>query len=137
MFDDLRRHYVNLAQPRLGADMSPHVVVSDELLDYVRSEPDLTLLAYSTLLSGGYTRPDRLSSRYEHPGTTARLAALREVAAELGATPNQVVLAWLMRGDPPIVPVLGVSSVAQLDECLDAVDVPLDAELWDRLAAAG
>jgi hypothetical protein len=38
------------------------------------------------------------------------------VAAEIGATPNQVVLVWLMGGELPVVPLVGASSVAQLDE---------------------
>jgi aryl-alcohol dehydrogenase-like predicted oxidoreductase len=59
------------------------------------------------------------------------------VADSLGATPNQVVLAWLLGGDPPVLPVIGVSSVAQLDECLRAVDLRLDEPHRYRLDAAG
>ena len=66
----------------------------------------------------------------------ARLAVLREVAAELDATANQVVLAWMLGGDPPVLPVIGVSSVAQLDECLAAVDLKLDADQRRRLDEA-
>lgn len=65
------------------------------------------------------------------------LAVLGEVAAELGATPNQVVLAWLMGGEPPVIPVVGASSVAQLDEILGAVDLRLDDDVRARLDAAG
>ncbi|MCO5973996.1 aldo/keto reductase [Actinoallomurus soli] len=106
-------------------------------LDYVRSEPDMSLWAYSPLLSGTYARTDRpLHAVYDHPGTPARRAALREVADTIGATPNQVVLAWLMGGDPPIIPVVGVSSVEQLDEVLGAADLELDDELRRRLDEA-
>jgi aryl-alcohol dehydrogenase-like predicted oxidoreductase len=112
-----------------------HVHATDELLDYVRSEPDLSLMAYAAVLFGAYTRPDRLPAHYEHPGTTARLAVLAEAAAELGATPTQVVLAWLIGGNPPITPIVGVSSVAQLDECLAAVDLDLPDALRRRLDA--
>ena len=67
----------------------------------------------------------------------SRLAVLAEVAQELGATPNQVVLAWLLGGDPPVLPVLGVSSVSQLDECLGALDLVLTDEQRRRLDHAG
>jgi len=108
------------------------------LLDYARTDRDLTVLGYSVLLSGAYTRPDRaLPEQYDHPDSQHRLAVLAEVAKELDATPNQVVLAWLLRSDPPVLPVLGVSSVAQLDECLGALDLQLDDELQHRLDAAG
>lgn len=121
-------------RPRPGADFGVNPHISDELLDYVREEPDLALLGYSVLLSGAYTRPDRpLPAEYDHPDSHRRIAALAEVADELGVTRNQVVLAWLLRGDPPVLPVLGVSSVEQLDECLGALTVELPDELRQRL----
>jgi aryl-alcohol dehydrogenase-like predicted oxidoreductase len=39
-----------------------------------------------------------------------------------------VVLAWLMGADLPVIPLVGTSSVAQLDESLAAVDLELTAE---------
>jgi aryl-alcohol dehydrogenase-like predicted oxidoreductase len=74
---------------------------------------------------------------YDHPTNLARLDVLREVAAELGATPAQVVLAWLMQGLPPMIPVVGASTVAQLEELLGAVDLRLDGEVRERLDTAG
>ncbi|WSD68256.1 aldo/keto reductase [Streptomyces sp. NBC_01591] len=70
------------------------------------------------------------------PGTRARQAALRAVAEETGATVNQVVLAWLIGGEIPFVPLVGASSVAQLDESLAAVDLELTAEQRAALDAA-
>jgi aryl-alcohol dehydrogenase-like predicted oxidoreductase len=111
-----------------------------DLLSYLRAEPQLTMVAYSSLMRGGYVRPDRLEAaefaEYDHPGTPARLAALREVAKDTGATVNQVVLAWLIGGDVPITPVVGASSVTQLDESLAAADLELTAEQRTRLDAA-
>ncbi|MFJ8463597.1 aldo/keto reductase [Streptomyces swartbergensis] len=107
-----------------------------DLLSYLRAEPGLTLVAYSPLLRGAYTHPDRLPADFDHPGTPARLAVLREVARETGATVNQVVLAWQIGGELPIVPLAGVSSVAQLEENLAAVDLELTAEQRARLDAA-
>jgi aryl-alcohol dehydrogenase-like predicted oxidoreductase len=51
--------------------------------------------------------------------------------------PNQVVLAWLLGNDPPELPVLGVSSVAQLDECLRAAELHIDESNRYRLDTAG
>jgi len=73
---------------------------------------------------------------HDHPGTVARLAALREVAAETGATAGQVVLAWLMGAEVPAIPLVGASSVAQLNESLAAVDLALSADQRARLDAA-
>ncbi|MEV0586437.1 aldo/keto reductase [Nonomuraea sp. NPDC050310] len=107
-----------------------------ELLSYLRAEPELTLVAYSPLLGGVYAREDKaLPYDYEHPGTAARLAVLREVAKETGATPGQVVLAWQIGGPFPIIPLAGASSVAQLEENLAAVDLELTADQRARLDA--
>jgi aryl-alcohol dehydrogenase-like predicted oxidoreductase len=125
-------------QPRLHAVLprAGHLHVTEETLDYVRGEPDLTLWAYNALLSGAYTRNDKpLQEAYEHPGTHRRLALLKEVAAETGATPNQVVLAWLL-GLPRVIPIVGVSTVAQLEESLQATDLRLDDDQRRRLDQA-
>jgi aryl-alcohol dehydrogenase-like predicted oxidoreductase len=115
-------------------------MVGGDILSYLRAEPRLTMVAYSPLLRGGYVRPDRLAAaefaEFDHPGTPARLAALREVAKDAGATVNQVVLAWLIGGQIPIIPLIGASSVEQLDESLAAVDLELTAEHRARLDAA-
>ncbi|MFK4597720.1 aldo/keto reductase [Streptomyces pristinaespiralis] len=108
-----------------------------ELLSYLRAEPGLTLVAYSPLLAGAYTREDKpLPPDYDHPGTPARLAALREVAKETGASVNQVVLAWQIGGALPVIPLAGASSVAQLEENLAAVDLDLTEDQRARLDAA-
>ncbi|MFC7478777.1 aldo/keto reductase [Luedemannella flava] len=110
---------------------------SDELLDYA-AENDITVMAYTPLLKGAYQRSDvELPLTYDHPSNAVRLAELKAVAAELGATPNQVVLAWLMGGEVPVIPIIGASNVAQLEESLGAVELTLDDETRARLDAAG
>jgi len=116
-------------------------MLGGDLLSYLRAEPQLTAVAYSPLLKGAYVRPDKLDAaefaEFDHPGTPARLAALREVAKDAGATVNQVVLAWLTGADVPVIPLIGASSVAQLDESLAAVDLELTTQQRARLDAAG
>ncbi|MGI5459836.1 aldo/keto reductase [Streptomyces sp. CA-249302] len=107
-----------------------------ELLGYLRAEPALTLVAYSPLLKGAYTDPDRLPADFDHPGTPPRLAVLHEVARETGATVNQVVLAWQSGGELPIIPLAGASSVAQLEENLAGIDLELTADQRARLDSA-
>jgi len=129
-----------------SADGEPGAA-SPDLLSYLRDSAfagapsagaPLTLVAYSPLLSGAYVRPDKpLGREFDHAGTGRRLSALRAVAAETGATANQVVLAWLTGGELPVIPLVGASSVAQLEESLAAVDLELSAEQRARLDAAG
>ena len=58
---------------------------------------------------------------------------LQRVAAELGVSPNQVVLAWLMADG--IIPIVGVSTPAQLDDAIVASRLQLDADVRQRLDA--
>ncbi|GAA3563905.1 aldo/keto reductase [Nonomuraea rosea] len=126
------RHTYLRPRPLTRLAEAGHTLVSDETLDYLAAEPDVTLWAYNTLMFGAYTREDRpIPASYDHPGTARRLAVLREVASELGATPNQVVLAWLMADG--VLPIVGVSTMAQLEEAIGAADLKLDAELRTRL----
>ena len=112
--------------------------VGGDLLSYLRAEPGLSMVVYSPLLKGAYVKPERLDeAEYGHPGTAARLAALREVAKDADATVNQVVLAWLIGGEVPMIPLVGASSAAQLDESLAAVDLELTGDQRARLDAAG
>lgn len=111
--------------------------VTDEVLDYVHSDPSLELWAYTALLNGAYVRADRtLAEAYEHVGNDRRRAALDQVAGELGVTRNQVVLAWLTGGTPAITPIVGVSNAGQLAEAVAAADVVLSDEQRRRLDEA-
>lgn len=116
-------------QPRSGATFETQVAASQELLDYCQVHEDFSLLAYSPLLSGAYTRQDVvLPPQYRSSDTEARLSALATVAAETGATPNQVVLAWLHQSTPSVIPVIAASNKTQLDENLGALHVHLTGE---------
>jgi len=59
--------------------------------------------------------------------------AVREVAERLGATPAQVGLAWLLKRSPNVLLIPGTSSLAHLEENLDAGDVELDAQALEYL----
>ena len=78
-------------------------------------------------------RPFPAYRGYAHPSAYVRFEVLRHVAEELGATPNQVVLAWMLHQDPVVIPLFGASSPGQLAEALDAVDIHLNADQLTRL----
>jgi len=59
------------------------------------------------------------------------------VAAELGATPAQVALAWLLRRSPVMLPIPGTSSVAHLEENWGALGIELDNNQFAALSDAG
>lgn len=64
------------------------------------------------------------------------LKALDEVAAERGAKPGQVALAWLMARPAVTAPIASATSLAQLDELLGAARLELDEASIARLDRA-
>jgi pyridoxine 4-dehydrogenase len=58
-----------------------------------------------------------------------------EVAGELGVTPAQVGLAWLLAHAPTTLLIPGTGSIAHLEENFDAGDVVLSADALARLDA--
>ena len=124
-------------RPRAGTNFGAQLAVNDDLLDYCRNRK-MTLLAYSALLSGAYTRPERnIGAQYQGADTEARLSALRQVAAEKGVSLNQVILAWMLHSNPAALPLIAASTAEQLDENLKALEVSLSAEEMARLDQAG
>jgi len=62
---------------------------------------------------------------------------LSDVAAELGATPMQTALAWLLRRAPNILLIPGTSSLAHLRENLAAADLALPQDALAALDGIG
>jgi len=127
------QHAYSYLQPRPGTLTGNHRFgwLNDELADLAAVE-GLDVWAYTPLLSGAYDNPAKpIPEIFDHPGSTQRLAVLDEVAAEVGASRGQVVLAWLVaRG---IRPMLGGSKVHQLDAAVEGVGLELPPELVERL----
>ena len=71
------------------------------------------------------------------PLATGKLVAdggpLAEIAAETGAEPSQLALAWLLKRSPVMLPIPGTSSVAHLDQNLGAAALELTDEQFDAL----
>ena len=67
--------------------------------------------------------------------TPLQSSALSEVAAQVGATPMQIALAWLLHRAPNILLIPGTSSLAHLHENLAAAQLSLPQHVLARLDA--
>lgn len=104
--------------------------ITDEVLDYADRNPEQELFAYSPLMSGGYEREDRpIQEAFDHPGTTRRLEILSKVAAELGVSRSEVVIAWLTGGSPTVTPIVGMSTPAYLRTAMAGARLTLPTNL--------
>ncbi len=62
---------------------------------------------------------------------------LQELSREIGATPSQLALAWLLKRSPVMLPIPGTSSVRHLEENVAAADIELSDEQFEKLTAIG
>ncbi len=112
------------------------------------AELGIGFVAYSPLgrgfLTGNVPTPDELSDtdfrktnprfsgdNFEHNLRLAR--DVEAIAAEVGATPAQVALAWLLAQGDGIVPIPGTKRIARVEENIAADDVQLSQEQIDKL----
>ena len=63
------------------------------------------------------------------------LTPYKAIAQEVGCTPSQLALAWLLHKGEHIIPIPGTTREAHLMDDLGAVDVRLDASIMARLEA--
>jgi aryl-alcohol dehydrogenase-like predicted oxidoreductase len=124
--------------------------VEAEMLATCR-ELGVALVAYSPvgrgLLTGAITSRDQLAAD-DWRATVPRFAEgnfdvnlrlveeVRAVAAEIGCTPAQAALAWLLAQGEDVLPIPGTKRVRWLEENVAAADVRLSPEQQARLTAA-
>ncbi len=78
---------------------------------------------------------DRMS-RYDNERNWRVLDAVRAVAAELGATPSQVSLAWLLAKPQVTSVIFGARTIGQLDDNLKAAEIELTGKQVEVLDQA-
>ncbi len=135
--------------PRVATVQNPYCLINrsyENALDETCHRLGVSLLAYSPLgfglLSGKYDETGLVgdhgrmaifeSMRKQRWGRPESLAAARRynaLAREHGLTPAQLALAFCYRNWRVASTIIGVTSVAQLDECIDAWNVQLSPEL--------
>jgi aryl-alcohol dehydrogenase-like predicted oxidoreductase len=77
------------------------------------------------------TNPRFFDDNFRHNLSSAD--ELRDISLDIGATPAQVALAWLLAKGPDIVPIPGTKRVARLEENVGADSVELTPEQLARL----
>jgi aryl-alcohol dehydrogenase-like predicted oxidoreductase len=154
--------FVRLAEqhglPRVATVQNPYCLVNRSLengLDETLHRLGVSLLAYSPLafglLTGKYDRaglegPDaalgRLSlfdsmrkQRWGRPESLAAAKRYNQLARDHGLTPTQMALAFCYNQWQVASTIIGVTSIAQLDACLDAWGTVLSNELLDSINA--
>jgi pyridoxine 4-dehydrogenase len=92
---------------------------SQDVLDYATAE-NIAFIPWFPIATGDLAAPD---------------SPVADIARELGATPSQVALSWLLQKSPVLLPIPGTKSVEHLTENLAAATLTLSAEDMARLDA--
>lgn len=124
-------------RPRHGADFGPQICIDEDMKRFA-DHHNITMIGYSILLQGAYTRDDKpMPAQFAGPESDERLAALNAVANAVGATPNQVIIAWMRQSTPFVLPIIAGSKTEQLDENIQALNLHLSDEQMETLNTAG
>jgi aryl-alcohol dehydrogenase-like predicted oxidoreductase len=137
--------------PRIATVQNPYCLINRTVengLDEVMYQHDVSLLPYSPLgfglLTGKYdalglddpAKPGRMAlfdsmkkQRWGRPEALEAARRYNELARQHSLTPTRLALAWCYAKSQVASTIIGVTSVAQLDENLDAWGTPLAPEL--------
>ncbi|ANI39619.1 aldo/keto reductase [Mycolicibacterium vaccae] len=94
---------------------------SEAVLDVCEAE-QIAFIPWFPLAAGPLAAPD---------------GPLQRIAAEHGATPSQLALAWLLHRSPVMLPIPGTSKVAHLEENVAAAAIALTEAEFETLGNAG
>jgi aryl-alcohol dehydrogenase-like predicted oxidoreductase len=102
-------------------EFSPRCRVDADVIDRCE-ETGIAFLPWSPL--GGSRQAHDIGSHHQ---------AFADVADELGFTAQEVVLAWLLRMSPAMIPIPGATRPQTVDSIIRSLDVPLNDEQFARL----
>jgi aryl-alcohol dehydrogenase-like predicted oxidoreductase len=81
--------------------------------------------------STGTTRADTDTyavDLYDSPSDLKVIEAVRKVAAEVGVSPSEIALAWLLKKPGVAAPIVGATKIEHLESAVRALDVKLTDE---------
>jgi aryl-alcohol dehydrogenase-like predicted oxidoreductase len=121
--------------PDRDAPFGGQLQATDELVDYC-SQAEITVVPYSPTLQGTYGREDRpIPDGYVRTENRLKMDVIADLAERKGVDGNAVALAWMLDRDQPTAPIIGCSTVEQLEANLEAADIEFTDAERERLNA--
>lgn len=109
-------------EKRLEPGVLLHVDADDR---HRHADSRLPVICYGPTGNGFFANEAKAPEKFISDENTARAERTKALADQLGATPNQVALAWLRAQPFPVIPILGTANVDHLTDALGAVNVSL------------
>jgi aryl-alcohol dehydrogenase-like predicted oxidoreductase len=131
LYSVMQQEYSYL-HPAPGLDAGIVIHGDNEMFDCAE-ESGMAFLAYSPLLKGIYGDKVKRANYYnwhlfDSKKNLKKLELVEKISKELGITGNQLVLAWMLRRRPQIIPLLGFSKKEQYLENVAAANIRLYRE---------
>lgn len=88
---------------------------------------------FTGYLETGGERQKKMAARFVNERTLATTARLLEIARSIGTSVTTLSVAWSKQHDFVASTIIGVSALEQLDECLAAAEMEIDAATLERI----
>ncbi len=117
-----------------GVSLLPYSPLGGGVLTGKYNAPTLPAGArFTDYLNGDGIRQQRMARRFVNERTLETTARLQTIAADLGVTVTALAVAWSKQHDFVASTIIGATTVAQLEESLQAADLVLSEETLKRI----
>ena len=117
-----------LADPewKIGSEPTMRCVTAAEETWHTTTQ--MPIVAYSATGGGFFARTSDAGGSSRNEANEARRERARSLAQQLGCSPTQIALAWLLHQPYPVLPLFGTTSPAHLAEILGSTAIALTPE---------
>lgn len=119
----------SLAVPnwQMGEDPTVRYVTSEDAEWYARH--GMPTAAYTSTAQGYFAGTEKGEQSFgNNPVNATRRERARQLAQQIGATPTQIALAWLLHQKPLTIPIFMTGNLEHLRECMASAEVTLTPE---------
>lgn len=107
-------------------------ITADPTMRYVTSadaewyaDNGIPIAAYTATAQGYFAGTRNGEASFGNPVNAARRERARQLAQQMGVTPTQIALAWLLHQRPATIPIFMTGNPEHLRECMEAVELTL------------
>ncbi|GIV16287.1 MAG: aldo/keto reductase [Armatimonadota bacterium] len=118
----------SLAVPnwQMGEDPTVRYVTPEDAEWYAQA--GIPIAAYTSTAQGYFAGAPKGEEQFGNSVNAARRERALQLAQQLGVTPTQVALAWLLHQKPLTIPIFMTGNLQHLRECMAAAEVRLTPE---------
>ncbi len=110
---------------KITADPTNRYIDEDEVVFHTRTQ--IPVMAYSATAGGYFAGRGHDSGTFARPENTRKYERCLELSKEIGCTPTQVAIAWLLHQSYPVIPLFSSGSMDHVKEVMSSEKVELSS----------